>query len=99
MRPRSCLFQSASMTYFFMSSINAVHRIVWKLLADQKLNVLRLALGTGFLHQGSRDSGNDPVVRLENQVVEITGGNGSDDRQLVSGVVDGENVKRPMRHG
>ena len=24
-----------------MSSINAVHRLVWKLLADQKLNVLR----------------------------------------------------------
>jgi len=70
------------MAWFFMSSINAVHRLVWKLLAHQKLNVSATALGTRFWHQGSGDGGNDPVVRLEDQIVEVTGGNGSHNRQL-----------------
>src|SRR6266436_10165378 len=99
MRLRSYLFQSASAENILMTGINTVHRIVWKLLADQKLKRSATALGTRFWHQGSRDRGNDPVVRLENQIVEITGGNGAQDRQLVSSVVDGEDVQRPISDG
>src|SRR5260370_15967135 len=99
MRLRSYLFQSASAENILMTGINTVHRIVWKLLADQKLKRSATALGTRFWHQGSRDRGNNPVVRLEDQIVEITGGNGSQDRQLISRVVDGEDVQRPIAHG
>jgi|SRR5882762_9066818 len=82
-----------------MSSINAVHGLVWKLLCRSETKRSATALGTGFLHQGSRDRGNDLVVRLEDQIVEITGGNGSHDRQLVSSVVDGEDAQRPVSDG
>jgi len=80
-----------------MSSINAVHRIVLEVTCRSETQRSATALGTGFLHQGSSDDGNDPVVRLENQVVEVTGGNGSQDRQLISRVVNGEDVQRPSR--
>ena len=31
--------------------------------------------------------------------MEITGGNGSQDRQLISSIVDGEDVQQPIAHG
>jgi hypothetical protein len=37
--------------------------------------------------QSSRDGGNDPVVRLKDQIVKVAGGYGAHDRELVSGVV------------
>src|SRR5437588_12946274 len=52
-----------------------------------------------LLGRSSRDGGNDPVVRLEDQVVQITGGDGSHDWQLVGGVLDREDVQRPVPHG
>src|SRR5258708_35520736 len=48
------------------------------------------------LGRGSGGRGDDAVVRLENQIVQVTGRDGAKDRKLTRGVVSTEHVQGPI---